>query len=117
MSSQPHPVLVGIDGTPAGLEALALGGALAMLTGSPLVLCAVYGTEGEQWPPASHVDEWLAEAAQRLGDAVPWSTRPMLATTAGHGLTVLARCVGAGWVVLGSSRHGALGRVLLGSTA
>src|SRR3954451_8242852 len=117
MSSQPHPVLVGIDGTPAGLEALALGGALAVLTGSPLVLGAVFGTEGELWPPESHVDEWLTEACQRLGDAIPWSTSSILSTTPGHGLATLAHRVGAGWVVLGSTRHGTLGKVLLGSTA
>jgi hypothetical protein len=39
--TQPRPTLVGIDGTPSGLEALSLAGVLAVLTGAPLVLGAV----------------------------------------------------------------------------
>ena len=53
-----RPVLVGIDGTSSGLEALSLGSALAVITGAPLVLGAVYGFEvmtsafgGPAWPP------------------------------------------------------------------
>ena len=98
MSEQPHPVLVGIDGTASGLEALALGGALAVLTGAPLVLAAVYGFEGESWPPLSHTDRWLEEASQRLGDAIPWSTRTIASTSPAHGLIVLAGVVDAGWI-------------------
>src|SRR4051812_36706377 len=117
MPSHAHPVLIGIDGRPAGLEALTLGGALAVLTGAPLVLGAVFGTEAENWPPEPHADQWLAEAAQRLGDGIPWSTRTIFSTTPGHGLAALARSLGASWVVLGAGHHGAIGRGLLGSTA
>src|SRR5688500_4375725 len=57
MTDMPQPVLVGIDGTPSGREALALGSAFAVLTGAPLVLGAVYGFSGGSfadalwWPP------------------------------------------------------------------
>jgi nucleotide-binding universal stress UspA family protein len=117
MSEQPHPVLVGIDGTASGLEALALGGALAVLTGAPLVLGAVFGFEGESWPPVSHTERWLDEATQRLGDAITWSTRTIASTSPAHGLTTLAKLVDAAWIVVGSSRRGAVGRVFVGKTA
>jgi nucleotide-binding universal stress UspA family protein len=117
MSTQLHPILVGIDGTPAGLEALALGGALAVLNGAPLVLGAVWGYDGDVWPPQSSADRWLDEAEQRLGDAIPWTTETMLSTSPGHGLTTLAQRADASWIALGSSHRGPVGRVLMGSTA
>jgi nucleotide-binding universal stress UspA family protein len=117
MSEQPHPVLVGIDGTASGLEALALGGALAVLTGAPLVLGAVFSFEGESWPPVSHAERWLDEATQHLGDAIPWSTRMIASTSPAHGLTMLAKLVDPAWIVVGSSRRGPVGRVLVGTTA
>ena len=81
MTDQPHPVLVGIDGTPSGLEALALAGALATLTGSPLLFCAVHGSErgafggGLGRPLRDEAQGWLVEAGERLGDTVPWSAQ------------------------------------------
>ena len=71
MTEPPHPVLVGIDGTASGLEAVALGSALAVLTGAPLVLGAVYGYEAMCWPPERVADSsWLEEAGERLGTRV-----------------------------------------------
>jgi len=117
MSTQPHPVLVGINGRPAGLEALALGGALAVLNGQPLLIGAVWGFQGELWPPRTDAERWLEEAEQRLGDAIPWTAEPILSSSPGHGLTTLAQRVHASWIALGSSHRGPSGRVLLGTTA
>jgi len=117
MTDKPPPVLVGIDGTASGREALVLGSALAVLTGSPLVLGAVFGFEGDAWPPRFHADQWLDEAASQMGDAIPWSTTTIMSTSTAHGLTTLAEQLHAGWIVVGCSRRGSLGRVVLGTTA
>lgn len=122
MTDMPQPVLVGIDSTPSGLEAVALASAFAVLTGSPLVLGAVYGFSGGSfsgallWPPPQDAQRWLDEATTTLGDAIPWSTRIIQATSAAHGLTQLAELENARMIVLGSNRDGPVGRALAGST-
>ena len=113
------PVVVGIDGTPSGLEALALGSALAVLTGSPLVLGAVYGHRGNAeflWPPKESAEGWLREAQHQLGNLIPWSTRLVYSSSPARGLTTLAEREDARILVIGSSHRGRLGRVLAGST-
>jgi nucleotide-binding universal stress UspA family protein len=123
MTDPPRPVLVGIDGTASGLEALALGSAFAVLTGSPLLLGAVSGYQGGAfagglvWPPEREARHWLDEAEQQLSDFIPWSAVTAPATSPAHGLIELATTKNARMIVLGSSRHGPLGRVLAGSTA
>src|SRR3954451_7816 len=117
MTDASHPVLVGIDGTSSGLEAVALGSALAVLTGSRLLLGAVFGCEGEFWPPRDHAQRWLDAAAERLRDAIRWSPAALASTSPAHGLVTLAERERAGLIVLGSSRHGVVGRVVAGSTA
>jgi nucleotide-binding universal stress UspA family protein len=117
-----RPVLVGIDGTSSGLEALSLGSALAVLTGAPLVLGAVYGFEvmtsafgGPAWPPHEEADTWLKEAEARLGDAVPWRSVTVEAATIAHGLARMADEEDAAILVLGFSRHGPVGRIMTGT--
>jgi nucleotide-binding universal stress UspA family protein len=113
------PVVVGIDGTRSGLEALALGSALAVLTGAPLVLGAVYGHRGTAeylWPPKETAEGWLREAQEQLSNLIPWSTRLVYSSSPARGLTMLAKREDARMLVIGSSHRGHLGRVLLGST-
>jgi nucleotide-binding universal stress UspA family protein len=117
-----RPVVVGIDGTSSGLEALSLGSALAVLTGAPLVLGAVYGFEvmtsafgGPAWPPHEEAERWLKEAEQRLGDAVPWRSVTVESGTIAHGLTRIAEEEDASILVLGSSRRGPVGRIMTGT--
>ena len=117
-----RPVLVGIDGTPAGLEALALGSAVAVLLGAPLVLASVYGFEsmttgypGPPWPPREEALEWLAEAEKRVGDAIPWHSVSVDGSTIAHGLTQLAKQERAEIMVLGSSGHGPFRHLFAGS--
>lgn len=117
MTEHPHPILVGIDGTASGLEAVALGGALAVLTGSPVVLGAVYAFEGESWPTPGMAAGWLSQAEERLGSFIPRTTVAVPSTSPARGLNHLAAAHDARLIVLGSSRRGALGRVLTGSTA
>ena len=123
MTDSTPPVLVGVDGTPSGLEALALGSAFAVLTGAPLLLGAVYGFSGGAlagglvWPPPADAEQWLDDAAKRVGQGIPWSSRILQSTSPAHGLITLAELEQARMVVLGSNRDGPIGRVLAGSTA
>jgi nucleotide-binding universal stress UspA family protein len=117
-----RPVLVGIDGTSSGLEALSLGSALAVITGAPLVLGAVYGFEvmtsafGEPaWPTREEANRWLREAEGRLGDAVPWRSVTVPAGSIAHGLIQMAQEEDAAILVLGFSRHGPVGRIMTGT--
>lgn len=114
---QPHPILVGIDGTASGLEAVALGSALAVLTGSPVVLGAVHSFEGESWPTPGMASHWLSEAEERLGSFIPRTALAIPSTSPARGLNHLAAVHDARLIVLGSSRRGTIGRVLTGSTA
>ena len=111
MTDHPHPVLVGIDGTASGLEAVDLGGALAVLTGSPVVLGAVYAASSEAWPTRAMAEQALTEAQTRLGDFIPRTAVAVPATSPAHGLSNLARAQNARLIVLGSSRRGPVGRV------
>jgi nucleotide-binding universal stress UspA family protein len=122
MTESPRPVLVGIDGTASGLEALALAEAFAVLTGSPLLLAAVYGNQSGVfsdviWPPKRDATAWLEEASRRLGDLIPWTCETILSNSPAHGLVELAELENAQLIVLGSNRHGPIGRLLTGSTA
>ena len=114
--------LVGIDGTPSGREALSLATALAVLTGSTVVLGSVYSYEsgrfgGLIWPPHHDADGWLAEAEKDLaGGGLPWRSLTVPATSVAEGLIRLADQESVDAIVLGSSRHGHVGRVLAGST-
>ncbi len=117
-----RPVLVGIDGTRSGQEALSLGSALAVLLDAPLVLGAVYGFEstttgypGPPWPPREEAREWLEEAEGRLGEAIPWHSVSVEGSTIAHGLTQLAEQERAEILVLGSSRRGPFGHLYVGS--
>jgi nucleotide-binding universal stress UspA family protein len=113
------PVLVGIDGTPSGLEALALGSAVAILTGAPLVLTAVYGYHGNAevvWPPKSTADAWVREAGHRVSPLLSWSARVVLSSSPARGLVTRAKLEQARMIVVGSSHRGPVGRVLVGST-
>lgn len=119
-----RPVLVGIDGTASGLEALSLGTALGVLSGAPLLLTAVYGYEargvdvpGPTWPSHAMADQHLRDAEQRLGDTTGWRSMTIPATTPARGLIETAELENAEVIVLGSCHRGAVGRVLAGSTA
>jgi nucleotide-binding universal stress UspA family protein len=122
MTNQERSVLVGIDGTPSGREALSLGTALAVLTGSTLVLGSVYGHAsgkfgGLTWPSRHDADGWLAEADTNLvGRGLNWRSFTIPADSVAEGLIELAELESVDAIVLGSSRHGRVGRVLAGST-
>jgi len=114
-------IVVGIDGTERGLEALALARLLAVASGATLVVAAVHGLD-LRGDPEVGMTPILRENAERRLDALEespsgagWERRVIGAGSPAHGLHDLAVDEAASLVVVGSSHRGALGRVLPGS--
>jgi len=113
------PIVTGVDGTDAGLDAVALAARLARATGDPLLVACVYpdGTQpGSDADVGRHVAEVLEAARGVAGDAgVEFRAAP--STSPARGLAGLAGQERARMLVVGSTNRGAIGRVLSGSTA
>ena len=116
-------VLVGVDGQEGGRDAIALGRALVTESGK-LTLAYIYRGDAHSWrgssPPFEAGEEEHAREVLRgaAGDAgVEAQMRSHGATSVGHGLHDLAETIGADLIVVGSSRRGLLGRVLLADDA
>ncbi|MCW3066234.1 MAG: UspA domain protein [Solirubrobacterales bacterium] len=126
-SRLPHslrgPVVVGVDGSPHGEDAVALGRCLGDALCERLVLVHVV----EPTPLGRGAVELGASAHERgrsiLREAgadlvKPETDRKLIeGVTASRGLHDLAGDSDAGLIVLGSSVHGPLGRILIGSVA
>jgi nucleotide-binding universal stress UspA family protein len=114
------PIVVGVDGTGSGLDAVAFAAHLARATGDPLMVACVYprdprpGTDGDavQGPAAEAL-----EAARALVDSLPVEYRATASSSPARGLAELAEQEGAATVVVGSHRRGVFGRVASGNTA
>ena len=116
-------VLVGVDGQQGGHDAIALARML-VADGGKLTFGYVYHGDPHVWrgssPPfevgeEEHARELLAKAAADAG--VTADVRTHGAPSVGHGLHDLAETIGADLIVVGSSRRGLIGRVLLGNDA
>ena len=112
-------VLVGVDGAEGGRDAIALARRLSH--GGRLTFGAVYRDEPLAWrsssPPFTSVEGDRAEArlfATRKAAGIDADLRWRGAASVGRGLHELAEAVGADLIVVGSSRHGIIGRVLMG---
>jgi nucleotide-binding universal stress UspA family protein len=119
-------IVVGYDGSQEGRDALALAGSLASPDRARVVAAAVYPFD----PSAPRPDlggwgDYLREDAEAsVADAdldlLPAGTqlerRVVPMASAAHGLHELAEQVEADLLVVGSTKHGTLGRILLGST-
>jgi nucleotide-binding universal stress UspA family protein len=113
------PIVVGVDGTGSGLDAVALAAQLARVTGDPLIVACVY-PEGRRPGSDAAVRGPTAkalEAASDLADEVGAEYRTVASSSPARGLTKLAEEEGAAMVVAGSHRSGAFGRVASGGTA
>jgi nucleotide-binding universal stress UspA family protein len=116
------PIVVGVDGTDSGLDAVALAVRLARATGDPLLVVCVYPEEPRPGASADaevrrHADAALEAARASLGAGDTAAFRAMPSTSPARALAELAEQDGAGMVVVGSSNRGAIGRVVSGSTA
>jgi nucleotide-binding universal stress UspA family protein len=119
-------IVVGVDGSDSGADALALGVRLARATGDPLIVAAIYPEESQD--PLGRVDaEWvavmrgqaketLAQARELVGEQRGADYRAIGSSSPAHGLADLADAEQAGMLVVGSHRHCARRRSLPGST-
>jgi nucleotide-binding universal stress UspA family protein len=115
------PIVVGVDGTGSGLDAVALAVRLAQATGDPLLVACVY-PEGRRSSldaaAAAHGPAGKAlEAARALAEEATAEYRTVPSGSPARGLAELAEQEDAAMVVVGSHRSGAFGRVASGGTA
>jgi nucleotide-binding universal stress UspA family protein len=118
--------LVGYTADSGGREALALGGLLAQTSGVALTVCTVVPSSWGYPSPARvdaeyeaflarHAQRTLAQARSALGDTVRAEYIWRAAPSATEGLAAATAQTEAGLIVLGSARHGPLGRFTIGS--
>jgi nucleotide-binding universal stress UspA family protein len=100
-------IVVGIDGTERGEDALALARLVASRD-ARIVLAAVVDRQSLQ------AERWLSQAAAKHPSAA-LETRSVAAGSPARGLHEVARATGAELVVVGSTHRGWLGRILPGS--
>ena len=117
-----RPIVAGADGTDSGLDAVALGARLAGAVGVPLTVVCVSPEQAELAGAVAaddvgrHAAAILESAREVVGD-LPAELRTVAASSPARGLAELAEEEGAEAVVVGSTRRGAIGRVMTGSTA
>jgi nucleotide-binding universal stress UspA family protein len=115
------PIVVGVDGTGSGLDAVALAVRLAQATGDPLIVACVYPEGRPSSGDAAAVRGPAAkalEAAEALAEEAAAEYRTVPSSSPARGLAELAEEEeDAAMVVVGSHRSGAFGRVASGSTA
>ncbi len=102
-------VLVGVDGTPNGRDAIALAGRLIDPDGK-LTLAHVHSSETAE--ELADCEELLER--ERSSAGVTGELRGVIGASPGRGLHQTAEELGADLLVVGSCRHGAFGRVMLG---
>ena len=118
----PKAILVGFDPQTADRAPVDFGVVAARFTGAPLVVASVGGA-GER--PAGHAEDLGENAAPALvqleleleSEGVAIEFRELEAASAARGLHEAAEQEDIGLLVVGSTRRGAVGRLLPGSTA
>jgi nucleotide-binding universal stress UspA family protein len=115
------PIVVGVDGTGSGLDAVALAARLAQATGDPLIVACVYPegrlSSGDAAAAVRGPAAKALEAAEALAEEAAAEYRTVPSSSPARGLAELAEEEDAAMVVVGSHRSGAFGRVASGSTA
>ena len=117
-------IIVGVDGREGGRDALALAGRLALLAGGDLVAVRVlpfdYYVTRAGSPPYASVAEHDARTqleADLTAAGLTARTRVMADTSPARALHRAAEEAAADLIVVGSTRHGRLGRVFAGDDA
>jgi nucleotide-binding universal stress UspA family protein len=116
------PILVGVDGTESGRDAVVLAAVLARSTDAPLIMVSVYpagGRSGDREGPevaSATLEATREKLADLLGD-LSAQFRPVASSSPARGLAETAEAEGVGMVVVGSHRSGVIGRVASGGTA
>lgn len=102
-------LLVGVDGRPNGRDAIALAGRLIAPDGK-LTLAHVHS--GETAEELAECEELLEQ--ERIRADVTGELLSVIGASPGRGLHQTAEELGADLLMVGSCRHGAFGRVMLG---
>lgn len=114
-------ILVGHDGSERGDDALALGGWIARALEAKLLLATVVEYPNYPEPPAAAeraARDWLTPLVDRVAaelSPLEVRSRALVADSPGRALYSLAESTHSSVVAIGSSRRGAVGRLLLGS--
>ena len=119
-------IIVGVDSTERSVDAVAFGRDMARATGAQVLLAAAYPyapvparVSGAQVREFLEGDarEVLTAAHEAIAELDGVSEHAIADPSPARALHKLASETGAGLIVVGSSHRGAIGRVLLGSTA
>src|SRR5689334_19366746 len=115
-------IVIGCDGSPRTLDAVALGRRLAEARAGRVILAAVYRGDHPSWPGSDDLEAALRDEARgdldavdRDSFAVPVELRTIGASSPARGLHELAEHIGADAIVVGSTHRGPIGRVVPGS--
>ena len=121
------PIIVGYDPATSDRAPVNFGVAAARFTGAPLIVAsASAATAGTDRPGAGQHDEDLVADASDALDAAKRELEPegiavdcreLATTSAARALHELSETEDAGLLVVGSTKRGAVGRVMPGSTA
>jgi nucleotide-binding universal stress UspA family protein len=119
------PVLVGYDPIACDHAPVEFGVAAARFTGAPLTIVSVHGVRADRLAARQMTEELLADAGETLAElegelhaqGVAAEYRDVEGTSAPRALHELAEAQDAGLLVIGSTKQGAVGRLLPGSTA
>lgn len=112
-------IVVGFDGTPESIDALVLTKKLVQVTGAEPHLVSVLPSRyvasetGDHRVAAADYFKAMLEIAKPILGA-DFTTHALDDCSVGAGLTAVAEAVKARTVVIGSSRRGPIGRVLMG---
>lgn len=115
-------IVVGFDGTDQAQDALHLGAALARGVDAQLIVASAFEVGPYEFNAleydaerAKYYEYVFGQARDELGD-LDFEQRELL-DSAAHGLTELAEDEQADLIVVGSTHHGPIGRVLAGTVA
>jgi nucleotide-binding universal stress UspA family protein len=117
-------VIVGFDGTDQGLDALELGRSLASACGTPLSVAYIYeeqpsfhgATREYGQGMRARIQEMFSRARTAVGDDVKVETVSLGASSRIKGFSDVAKG-GTNLLVVGSTHHGSVGRVVIGGFA